>query len=309
MAFQTSCAAAGGINCPSDIVADGEGRELVQHGSALFPIACYAEDVKSYSVAWHWHEEFEFILAVKGPLTVDVNKTQLVLRTGQGVFINSGVLHAVEQAESGNALLHSGVFHPRLVGGMDTIFWQKRICPLLQPGAPAFFLLDSGTAWQREALACLQDAWQAVADEPPDYENEARYRLTTVLRLLGAQCEEGGVKVSQQEQIAAERMKQMLRFVEEHYAEELTVERIAACVALSESACLRSFRQLLGITPIQYVKQFRVEKAAELLRSTRLRTGEIGAECGFTDGSYFIKTFRELKHCNQKEYRQRFEAQ
>ena len=308
MAFQTSCAAAGGINCPSDIVADGEGRELVQHGSALFPIACYAEDVKSYSVAWHWHEEFEFILAVKGPLTVDVNKTQLVLRTGQGVFINSGVLHAVEQAESGNALLHSGVFHPRLVGGMDTIFWQKRICPLLQPGAPAFFLLDSGTAWQREALACLQDAWQAVADEPPDYENEARYRLTTVLRLLGAQCEEGGVKVSQQEQIAAERMKQMLRFVEEHYAEELTVERIAACVALSESACLRSFRQLLGITPIQYVKQFRVEKAAELLRSTRLRTGEIGAECGFTDGSYFIKTFRELKHCTPKEYRQRFEA-
>ena len=360
MAFQTSCAAARGINCPPDIVADGEGRELVQHGSALFPIACYAEDVKSYSVAWHWHEEFEFILAVKGPLTVDVNKTQLVLRTGQGVFINSGVLHAVEQAESGNALLHSGVFHPRLVGGMDTIFWQKRIRPLLQPGqgvfinsgvlhaveqaesgnallhsgvfhprlvggmdtifwqkrirpllqpgAPAFFLLDSGTAWQREALACLQDAWQAVADEPPDYENEARYRLTTVLRLLGAQCEEGGVKVSQQEQIAAERMKQMLRFVEEHYAEELTVERIAACVALSESACLRSFRQLLGITPIQYVKQFRVEKAAELLRSTRLRTGEIGAECGFTDGSYFIKTFRELKHCTPKEYRQRFEA-
>ena len=103
MAFQTSCAAAGGINCPPDIVADGEGRELVQHGSALFPIACYAEDVKSYSVAWHWHEEFEFILAVKGPLTVDVNKTQLVLRTGQGVLINSGVLHAVEQAESGNA--------------------------------------------------------------------------------------------------------------------------------------------------------------------------------------------------------------
>ena len=52
-----------------------------------------------------------------------------------------------------------------------------------------------------------------------------------------------------------------------------------------------------GITPIQYVKQFRVEKAAELLRSTRLKTGEVGLECGFSDASYFIKTFREIKHC------------
>ena len=87
------------------------------------------------------------------------------------------------------------------------------------------------------------------------------------------------------------------------------MERIAACVALSESACLRSFRQLLDITPIQYVKQFRVEKAAELLRSTSLRTGEIGIECGFSDGSSFIKTFREIKHCTPKEYRRRFDTE
>ena len=99
MAFQTSCAAVGGLNCLPDVVADDEGRELVQHGSALFPIACYEEDLKSYSVAWHWHEEFEYILAVKGPLAVDVSKARLILQTGQGVFVNSGVLHAVEQAE------------------------------------------------------------------------------------------------------------------------------------------------------------------------------------------------------------------
>ncbi len=119
----------------------------------------------------------------------------------------------------------------------------------------------------------------------------------------------GECRSSRQEQVAAQRMKQMLRFVEEHYAEELTVERIADSVALSESACLRSFRQLLGTTPIQYVKQYRIEKAAGLLLTTRLRTGEIGAECGFTDLSYFTKTFREIKHCTPKEYRQRFAVQ
>ena len=312
MAFQTSCAAGvagGGLWCEQDIVADTEGRELVQHGSTLFPIACYAEDLKSYSVAWHWHEEFEYVLAVRGPLTVDVNKTQLVLQTGQGVFINSGVLHAVEQAESGDALLHSGVFHPRLVGGMDTIFWQKLIRPLLQPGAPAFFLLDAAEPWHTQVLQQLQEAWQAVAQETDDYENRVRYLLAGALHRIAAHCPAQACKTSQQEQVAAERMKQMLRFVEEHYAEELTVERIADSVALSESACLRSFRQLLGTTPIQFVKQYRIERAAQLLLTTHLKAGEIGAECGFADGSYFIRTFRELKHCTPKEYRQRFAAE
>ena len=312
MAFQTSCAAGaetGGLLCAPDIAAGADGRELVQHGSALFPIACYAEDLESYAVAWHWHEEFEYILAVQGPLNVNVGKTRLTLQTGQGVLINSGVLHAVEQAGTSGAMLHSGVFHPRLVGGMDTIFWQKLIRPLLQPGAPAFFWLEEEEPRQRQVLAHLRNAWNAVAEEPFDYENQVRYHLSAALRLLSIQCADEKRKVSRQEQIAAERMKQMLRFVEEHCAEELTVERIAADAALSESACLRSFRQVLGITPIQYVKQFRVEKAAELLRSTQLKTGEIGAECGFADGSYFIKTFREIKHCTPKEYRKRFEKE
>ena len=294
-----------GLTSAAAVVADAEGREQTQHGSALFPIACYAEDLAFYSVAWHWHEEFEFVLAALGPIHVDVNKTRLTLQTGQGVFVNSGALHAVEPAES-RALLHSGVFHPRLVGGVDTVFWQKLVRPLLQPGTPAFFLLDQAVPWQKQVLFCLQEAWKGVADEPFDYENRVRYHLTAALRLLITQCVGGKVKVSEQEQIASERMKQMLRYIEEHFAEEVTVAKIADSVALSESACLRSFRQFLGITPIQYLKQFRVEKAAELLRSTRLKTGEIGLECGFSDGSYFIRTFREIKHCTPREYRTRF---
>ena len=256
MAYQTSCASytSGrvGLSSATAVVADAAGREQTQHGSPLFPIACYAEDLSCFSVAWHWHEEFEFILAALGPIHVDVNKTRVTLQTNQGVFMNSGILHAVEPAE-GRALLHSGVFQPRLVGGMDTVFWQKLIRPLLQPGTPPFFLLDEAVPWQRQVLLCLREAWKGVADEPFDY-----------------------------------------------------VEKLAGCVALSESACLRSFRQFLGITPIQYVKQFRVEKAAELLRSTRLKTGEVGLECGFSDASYFIKTFREIKHCTPREYRIRF---
>ena len=134
------------LNC--GIPSTPQGRELVQHGSALFPIACYEERLTCYSVPWHWHEDFEYILAYEGTVTVGVDKKRICLAEGEGVFINSGVLHAVEFAAEGPSALRSGVFHPRLVGGMDTIYWQKLIRPLLQPGVPSYFLLSKGEPWQ-----------------------------------------------------------------------------------------------------------------------------------------------------------------
>ena len=255
---------------------------------------------------WHWHEDFEYIYAHEGTVVVGVDKKRICLTEGQGIFINSGVFHAVKFAETGPSVLHSGVFHPRLTGGRDTVFWQKLIRPLLAAGAPGYFLLQDSEPWQAQMLARLREVWQLVSEEPDDYENRVRYLLSAALHTLTAHCPAGECRTSQQEQVAAERMRRMLHFVEEHYPEELTVERIADSVALSESACLRSFRQLLGTTPIQYVKQYRIEKAAELLLSTSMKTGEVGVECGFADTSYFTKTFREMKNCTPKEYRRRF---
>ena len=90
------------LNISSNIVASEKGRELVQHGSALFPIACYAEDLSSYSVAWHWHEEFEYVLCTKGPLHVDVNKTRLTLQTGQRFTLSESSIYGLNPVISGH---------------------------------------------------------------------------------------------------------------------------------------------------------------------------------------------------------------
>ena len=291
-------------NC--EVRATQQGRELAQHGTAWFPLAAYQEDLTCFYVPWHWHDDFEYILAARGTVTVGVGKSRLYLHQGQGVLINCGGLHEVETVPEGPSLLRSLVFHPRLVGGMDTVFWQKLVSPLQAPGAPAYVLLDAAVPWQAQALECFRDAWRAVSTDAMDYENWARYRICTALRLINQHCAACTDTISQQEQVASRRMKRMLRFIEEHYVEELTVARIADSVALSESACLRSFRQMLGLTPIQYVKQYRIEKAAEMLLTTRLKAGEIGAACGFSDMSYFTKSFREAKHCTPKEYQRRF---
>ena len=100
-----------------------------------------------------------------------------------------------------------------------------------------------------------------------------------------------------------QRMKAMLRFIQENYSEELTTEKIAGSANLSDSECLRCFRAMVGTTPIQYVKQLRVQKAAELLASTDRKIADIGALCGFQEMSYFAKTFRTLKGRTPSAYR------
>jgi hypothetical protein len=74
------------LNC--GIPSTPQGRELVQHGSALFPIACYEERLTCYSVPWHWHEDFEYILAYEGTVTVGVDKKRRLVEI-EGVRKNA----------------------------------------------------------------------------------------------------------------------------------------------------------------------------------------------------------------------------
>ncbi len=290
---------------PCGVVMDDYGRETVRYTTTeKFPIACYQDDMHCILVPWHWHEEFECILAWEGTVTVGVRGDKLVLKPGEAVFINSGVLHSVDTVEEGPSVLRSIVFHPSLIGGTsDSIFWQKLIHPLLQDKALPYFRLDRGEPWQRQWMEKILVCWQEAVAETEDHENYVRYQLSSAFRMLNDNLPSAGCR-SRQDQNAVRRMKQMLQFIEAHYTEDLTLDQIAESASLSGSACLRCFRQALNTSPIQYVKQLRMEKAAQLLLTTSRKVGDIALECGFSDLSYFTRAFREEKGITPLSFRQ-----
>ncbi len=293
----------------SGVYTDDRGRETAQHGTALYPLACYEDDLHKFTVIWHWHEEFECIVATEGNVDVLLEGKRLRLEPGEGVFINSGALHAVEAGDQPRSVLRSIVFHPRLIGGsMDSIFWQRLAAPLLQDSQLRYLALSPEVPWQSCLLRETLAAWRASVEEWEDYENLVRYRLSGAFRKLHENRPAPPKKRHRQDQVAAQRIKTMLRFIEEHYSEDLTVERIAQSVAVSGSVCLRTFRQMLGTTPIQYVRQLRIGKAAQLLLTTDRKIRDVGLACGFSDLSYFTKAFREEKGCTPRQYRDTPEA-
>ena len=71
----------------------------------------------------------------------------------------------------------------------------------------------------------------------------------------------------------------------------------------SESVLLRSFKKTVGVSPMRYLINYRIEKAGVLLLSTTSKSCDIAIQCGFNDFSYFTKLFHKKKGKTPIEYR------
>lgn len=290
---------------PCAVRTDEEGRELAEHGQALFPVACYEDDLTVETVPWHWHEEWEAVVVESGQALVHAGNESCLLSPGEGFFLNAGVLHAVESVGPAGCLLHSVVFHPRLVGGsIDSVFWQSYVAPLLADTRCTLCLLNENTPWRAQAAGQVEQAWQSIVEEASGYEFAVRAALSRLVALLFGHYSSAAKLPDAKALRDDQRMKTMLNFLYQNYARPLQVAQIAASASLSESECLRCFRGSIGVSPIRQLRLIRIQKAAGLLVQTEEKVEDIGAACGFLDPSYFIKSFRRVKGCTPAAYRQ-----
>lgn len=283
---------------------DSRGRELIDHGTALFPIACYHDDLSVDSVPWHWHDELEAVIVTHGTAFVTAGAQTYTVEQGCGFFINAGIIHAAWGKEGSGCRFHSVVFHPRLVGSsIDSIFWQSYIQPLVKNKSLESILLRDCDSVHRDMISCIEGTWQSCANEEFGYEFNVRTELSKLILLLSA-CHPSPIKpISEKVLRDSERIKIMLSFIHEFYFERLDAALIAKQAMISESECLRCFKSAIGSSPMRYLKQYRIQRAAEQLISGHGKIIDIGAQCGFFDTSYFIKSFREFKGCTPTMYR------
>ncbi len=283
-------------------VTDLHKKELLKHGTISFPIACYEDILSIHVIPWHWHEEWELIHIEKGTAVILLENVRVTLSEGDGLFINSGVLHTIDRQLSANAVLHSAVFHPRLVGGsIESVYWEQLVLPFQLSNAPRYIILHQNISLHKEIITDFQAVWDALVHEEEGHEILIRYLLSKIIGILCKNTEVNDNR-SLQDQVNAERIRSMLTYISENLSGHLNTKLIADSACVSESVCLRCFHHILGTTPMQYVKQSRLNKAAELLRNSSITAKAAALECGFHDISYFTKSFREQMGCTPKEY-------
>jgi signal transduction histidine kinase/DNA-binding response OmpR family regulator/ligand-binding sensor domain-containing protein len=91
--------------------------------------------------------------------------------------------------------------------------------------------------------------------------------------------------------------------IQNHLSEaEFTADDIAKEVGLSKASLYKKVKAITNLTPHGLIKQYRLKKAADLLRATNMSVSEVIDQTGFNSRSYFYKSFNEMFHCHPKDF-------
>lgn len=112
-------------------------------------------------------------------------------------------------------------------------------------------------------------------------------------------------KLNKANKAYSEHIRKALTFIEKHYSEDLSVEIIADSIGVSEGHLRRLFNQELGSNVVQYLKNYRIDKAKMLLEYQDEPLDTIWKKTGFASAQYFSYVFKQKEGMLPKEYMKR----
>ncbi len=280
-------------------------KEIKRHGNYEFPVHISLEKIQSYeqnSFPWHWHPEIELTWIMSGQIEYFVNDKKYWLEEGDGLFCNSNALHSGHMTNEKDCNYLSVTFHPRFIYGYENSLLQTKYVDFITSNESWHSLkLEKETKWQQDIVWQIQNIYQMSQTPPPDYELKVHLILAELWRKLYQYYL--SLPVSEHHpQKHLERLKDILAFVQEHYAQELTLDQIAEHVNICKSECCRFFKKYMKMTIFDYILFLRIQNSLPLLRTDESIT-KIASMTGFSTPAYYGQIFKRYMGCSPSRYR------
>lgn len=94
-----------------------------------------------------------------------------------------------------------------------------------------------------------------------------------------------------------------LDFISHHYTEPLQVQAIADHLGITRNYLFSLFKQEIHCSPLEYISNFRLSRACELLKQTEYSVDTISCSCGYSDPAVFSKAFKKKYGQTPSQYR------
>lgn len=287
------------------ILTDENMMETIRHSTSAYPFRFYYDNLALFDfhcIEWHWHVEFEFVYVEKGTAVFWVGEKQVTLETGQGLFVNSKILHRFYSKDG--AVIPNFVFVPTFIAPQSSLIYKKYVEPIEHSTLEGLTFLPE-IPWQAEILHVMEKIVQVQKDEK-DAELKTSFLIQELWHLVYLHVEETKLEEKKENFTSSQaRLQIMMQYIHQHFGEKISLEDIAEQAVVSKSTALNLFRRYLHDTPVHYLLKYRLQESASLLVTTQKKVMVIAQNVGFENVDYFCKMFKKYYKMTPTEYREK----
>ena len=257
-------------------------------------------------VPLHWHSELEIIVIKKGSGIISVDFQRQTVTSGDIIFILPGRLHSIEQDGTNSMEYENIILQPELlITGEDDLCAERFIRPLMNNQLHTETFFSPSLPYYAQLSECIRQLDFVCSLKKEGWQLAVKGFLFQFLFLLipNRAVSENSSPVGEK---SLEKMKTILKYVEDHYNEHLTIEDMAELTFYSKSHFMKFFKSHMGTGFIDYLNDYRLVMAERLLRSSDNSILEIAVQSGFDNLSYFNRIFKRKYGISPGKYRKQF---
>lgn len=246
----------------------------------------------------HYHSAVEVIMCVRGQVRICVPQREFVIGPGEVFLIPSAMPHSLTMGENSERNL--------FLFEMDYLLSCNEFL-LLTPirSVPLLIARDSGIR---------QSVWERLEKIISEYHSDNPLKNMVIYSLLLETYAQLGqeflVSASINAGLSGDRihayldlLRRVIEYVDQHYMEDLPLDRIATEAGFSKYYFLRLFKRLTGETFHQYLCQKRVLMAESYMRLTDLPVLQIAMRTGFNSIATFNRIYKDIRGMTPSQYR------
>lgn len=227
------------------------------------------------SQATNWHDNPEIQLCVAGEGFVLIDGERHPFREGDIIVVNSNQVHFTGT--------DSQLTYHCLI--LDDTFCRMANLPYQQTRFETAFR-------DEEMKSSILDVVALQLSEEDAFRVTKLQREVAQLLILLHQRHIAATRPKERTSPATEGVRAAIRYLREHFAEPITLDALSRAVYMEKCGLCKAFKKLTGQTVIEYLNNYRCEKAKESLSGGKT-VSEAAALCGFHNMSYFTKTFKQ----------------
>lgn len=154
---------------------------------------------------------------------------------------------------------------------------------------------------QSDMTCALGDVYHAIVTNAPKLQKEEAFFF--LIEQLLSECAE---PLEEAEHLVPNmQIKRLCDYMEEYFAENITLDELLSMTSFSKSYLLRSFTKQIGVSPYRYLQTIRLGKAKKFLEDGMLPI-DASLAAGFSDQSHFTNYFKEFIGLTPKQYQRIF---